>query len=375
MIRSFDWRDVKLVKTLSEQGVCLDAATGLTHGAHPLQSALFAYLMPAASAPTVIWRAPNSHPKNHGPSAAFGQLRHRPGQELARVLFVAPPRVPETAEAWLRVVEQLAVEAGERGAHNLIAEVNEDSAEFEALRTAGFAIYARQSLWKLMAGGHTQPGASTKTVALRPGKSSDAIGVSTLYGNIVPRLVQQVEPPPVRIKRGYVLEQGSEVIAFLDVRQGPVGIWLEPYLHPEAYDLSEAVLHTCLDLLTNGNDKPVYVCVRRYQHWLQEIVARAGFQWMGSQAVMVKRLAARITEPLLKPLTVAEGQVPTPIVNIHNCQHSAEQVAAPLSSSLLEYWLTQHAKTNYRRSPCVDGRDSGQHWGSPQRRQPHRRPA
>ena len=375
MIRSFDWRDVKLVQTLGERGVCLDAATCLTHGTRPLQSALFAYLMPTASAPTVIWRAPNSRPKNNGRVGAFGQLRHRPGQELARVLFVAPPCVPETAEAWLRVVEQLAVEAGERGAHNLIAEVNEDSAEFEALRTAGFAIYARQSLWKLAVGGHAQPAASGKAAALRPGKSSDAIGVSTLYSNIVPRLVQQVEPPPKRIKRGYVLEQGSEVIAFLDVRQGPLGIWIEPYLHPEAYDLSEAVLHTCLGLLTSGNEKPVYVCVRRYQDWLQEIVSRAGFRWMGSQAVMVKRLAARITEPLLKPLTVAEGQVPTPIVNIHNHQHSAQHITAPISGSLLEYWLTQHAKTNYRRPPCDDGRDSSQYWGSPQRRQPHRRPA
>ena len=51
MIRSFDWRDVGLVKTLADRGVCLDSETGLTEGNHPLQHALVSYLMPMAGAP------------------------------------------------------------------------------------------------------------------------------------------------------------------------------------------------------------------------------------------------------------------------------------------------------------------------------------
>ena len=71
MIRAFDWRDVGLVKTLADRGVCLDSETGLTQGNHPLQHALVSYLMPMAGAPTFIWRADGNH------SAIFGQLRHR----------------------------------------------------------------------------------------------------------------------------------------------------------------------------------------------------------------------------------------------------------------------------------------------------------
>lgn len=309
MIRSFGWRDVGLVKTLGEQGVCLDAETGLLRGSHSLQNALFAYLLPGAGSPTIVWRA-NS---NDGGQAAFGQLGHRIGEEQARVLFMAPP-CDDAPDAWPSLLEKLAVEAGERGALNLLAEVNEEGCEFEALRTAGFAVYARQSLWSLPEGKLLQT--SAHAVPLRPTTELDLIGVSTLCSNIIPRLVQQVEPITHRVARGYVLEHRGEIIAFLDVRRGPLGVWVEPYLHPEAYKLSEAVLHTGLRLISAGNEKSIYLCIHRYQDWLQEIVARAGFEALGSQAVMVKRLTARVKEPFRKALPVMETPVATPITQV-----------------------------------------------------------
>ncbi|MCC6188890.1 MAG: hypothetical protein IT318_07635 [Anaerolineales bacterium] len=342
MIRSFDWRDVGLVKTLADQGVCLDSETGLTQGNHPLQHALLAYLMPMAGAPTLIWRADGNH------HAVFGQLRHRPGEEHARVLYIAP--VAENAvDGWQRVIERLAVEAGERRAQNLIAEVNEKSPEFESLRQAGFAIYARQTLWQLPAGPPPEA-LGAPGVPLRPATRADAIGVSTLYCNVVPRLVQQVEPGPQHIDRGYVLQDSGELMAYLDVRRGPQGIWVEPFLHPEADDLSEAVLQACLRLLPGRKEKPLYVCVRRYQNWLQEVVKRVGFAPLGTQAVMVKRLAVRLAEPVLKPLPVVEGQVPTPITSVRCRSTASQRRAAPPSHhgpARRSGWPT-HAKANHR---------------------------
>jgi hypothetical protein len=298
MIRPFDWRDVSLVRQLSEQGVCLDSIARLTRDNQPLQNALFAYLMPGTGAPTLIWR-------DNG-QAAIGQLRHRAGEEVARALFISPVW-SEDHHGWLPLVERLAVEAGGRGGHNLIAEVDETSGEFEALRQAGFAIYARQSVWRLTG----DVAVSMPSLTMRPAASADGIAITTLYSNIVPRLVQQVEPAP-KPSHGYVFERDGEIIAFLDVKRGPLGIWVEPYLHPEAYDLSEAMLYSALHSLASANraGRPVYVCVRRYQDWLQEILQLANFESLGSQAVMVKRLVARVTEPLLKPLPAIEGQAP-----------------------------------------------------------------
>ncbi len=300
MIRPFDWRDVSLVRQLSEQGVCLDSIARLTREGQPLTNAILAYLMPGAGAPTLIWKD-NGH-------AGFGQLRHRPGEEIARALYIAPAWSAATPNpAWLPLVDRLAVEAGERGGHHLIAEVDELSGEFEALRLAGFAVYARQTIWRLLG----EVAVSVPELSVRPAAAMDAIAVSTLYTNLVPRLVQQVEPPP-KPGRGYVFERGGEVIAFLDVQRGPLGIWVEPYLHPEAFEHSDAMLHSALHLLASNNrvDRPLYVCVRRYQDWLQDILQSANFECVGSQAVMVKRLVARVTEPVLKPLTAMEGQAP-----------------------------------------------------------------
>ena len=200
MIRFFDWRDVGLVKTLADSGVCLDSETGLTQGNHPLQHALLSYLMPMAGAPTLIWRADGDH------TAVFGQLSHRQGESHARVLYMAPVAEANT-DGWQQLIERLALEAGERRAQNLIAEVDEKSPESEALRQAGFAIYARQTLWKLAS--REAATKASQQVDVRPAVRADTSGVNTLYSNVVPRLVQQVEPGPQHIERGYVLEEGA----------------------------------------------------------------------------------------------------------------------------------------------------------------------
>ena len=387
MIRAFDWRDVSLLKTLADQGVCLDSETGLTQGSHPLQQALLAYLMPMAGPPTYIWRGNGGNGRNGARgssrgasagriaasrgedasngdgagrhdgslraaagsaasgSAVFGQLRHRAGEEHARLLYMAPT-TDLASNGWHAVLERLAVEAGERGALNLLAEVSEKSSVFDTLREAGFAIYARQSLWRLDPG--VRPGALAASAALRAATRSDVISVHTLYSNVVPRLVQQFEPGPQHIERGYVLESGGELLAYLDIRRGPQGIWVEPVLHPEAYDQSEAVMQACLQVVSGRKEKPLYVCVRRYQHWLEEVVDRVGFAAHGSQAVMVKRLALRLSEPVLKPISVVEGQVATPITSAQFSGYEEDRAHGGQSNGKSAYRWQKHAKTNHR---------------------------
>jgi hypothetical protein len=311
-----------------------------------------------AGPPTFIWRG-NGRGNGrdghvpHGDSgrgaagrlAVFGQLRHRAGEGHARLLYMAPTP-PTHAAGWQTVIERLAVEAGERRAQNLLAEVDEKGPVYESLREAGFAIYARQSLWRLAPG--AQVSGSVTPATLRGATRADIIGVHTLYSNVVPRLVQQVEPGPQNIERGYVLQDGGEMLAYLDVRRGPQGIWVEPVLHPEAYDLSEAVMQACLQVLSGRKEKPLYVCVRRYQYWLEEVVAGAGFEAIGSQAVMVKRLALRLTEPVLKPLSVVEGQVATPITSAQFSRYDDRPGRGRPSNGKTLYRWHKHAKKNHR---------------------------
>jgi hypothetical protein len=108
------------------------------------------------------------------------------------------------------------------------------------------------------------------------------------------------------------------------------------------------VLQACLRQLPGRKEKPLYVCVRRYQNWLQEVVARVGFEPLGSQAVMVKRLAVRLNEPLIKSLPVVDGQVPTAIPSAQFRRRDDEPRSANWSQPHPHYRWPNHAKTNYR---------------------------
>jgi hypothetical protein len=59
--------------------------------------------------------------------------------------------------AWLPLLDQAVIEAGQRGIHSLVAEVNEVSDELPVLRRAGFVVYTRQDVWVLHPGQVVKP--------------------------------------------------------------------------------------------------------------------------------------------------------------------------------------------------------------------------
>lgn len=297
MIRPFDWRDFGLVRRLSEKGVSFDSEAALTRGAHTLQSAVFSFLTPGVGLPTYILRDEDN--------SAFGQIRYRNGEENAHLTYLAP--CYEDTQAWEPLLEHLCVEAASRGAHNLVAEVDENSAEFEALRKFGFAIYARQHIWRRET--PHPPITAIVQPRLRPQTSADSIGINALYVNIVPRLIYQVEPPPTRFGHGFVLEEAGELLAFFDVSRGPLGIWIQPYLHPSISNHANVLIADLLCQFTDSEPVPMYICVRSHQDWLRTPLADLEFSPWAYQAVMVKRLAVRIAEPEFKPLPVIHGVI------------------------------------------------------------------
>jgi hypothetical protein len=63
---------------------------------------------------------------------------------------------------------------------------------------------------------------------------------------------------------------------------------------------------------------------------------------------MVKRLAVRLTEPLIKPLPVVEGQVPTPITSAQFRNRDDKGRSAAWPNGQTHYRWQKHAKTNHR---------------------------
>jgi hypothetical protein len=179
------------------------------------------------------------------------------------------------------------------------------------MRRSGFGIYAIQRIWKL----ESENEGKTELSTWRRCNSQDVVRVRSLYNDLVPGLVQQVEPLPRENLKGLVNYQGGEIRAYVEVRYGPTGIWVQPFVHPDAHDF-EVTLAELLNALPNKRGRKVYVCVRSYQYWLEEMIEATGAVPGSSQAVMVRHLglARRASQPVTLP--AINGTRAEPITHI-----------------------------------------------------------
>lgn len=303
MIRPIDWRDLTLLYRLRNEGLCLDSHLAYTSSRHPLQNALLDVLTPGRRTSTLVAR-----PEQAGECPAVGQIRRRANRPYARLTFIGPTEVL-TQPHCIELLDAINQSAGEGGAQHLIAEVDETNTAFESLRRAGYATYARQRIWSLI--GSPLGDATPLDAAWRMEVRSDGPPIQSLYHNLVPALVQQVEPPPATNNHGFVHWDEGELLGYLDVDRGSRGVWVQPYFHPAAERIDD-LLAGFLVQHSYPPSKPIYVCVRSYQGGLSPSLEHLGFEPFTDQAVMVKRLTAAVRHPARSPLPALEGTQPEP---------------------------------------------------------------
>lgn len=302
MIRELDWRDLALLARVRDRGLCPDAQLAYTRGANALQQVLLNPFIPGKTAVTLVAR--------DGEVDAIGQITLRSDRANARLTFIGPLDVLD-CDGGLELVESLAYAAGDHGAHNLVADIDERSPAFEQLRQAGFAIYARQRIWALHK--ELDQAQQDQAASWRVEREHDRESAQSLYLDIVPGLVRQVEKPPLRPGHNLVHAREGELLGYLDIERGARGTWVQPFFHPAAGDFSELLtsfLHQA------PADRPVYVCVRSYQSWMGGPLERLGFEPAADQAVMVKRLAIAVRRAATNSLPAVEGTYPEPTAPI-----------------------------------------------------------
>ncbi|MEW5868068.1 MAG: hypothetical protein AB1894_02245 [Chloroflexota bacterium] len=290
-VRTFDWRDLAALLRYRQSGVFLDSALVLTRGALLVPGALLSYLAPAMGVVTCV-----ANESDSGSETLIGQYIHPSGSQFAHLTFLAPEQGLESL-AVTRLLEYLSQSAGERGALRLLADVDEHSQAFEALRQTSFAIFARQRIWQLS----PQPGAVIHNNPWRVANGQDALAIRLLYNNLVPGLVQQVEPFESQHPRGLMYYQDGELQAYVDLRYGRCGIWAQPFFHPEVEDVP-ARLADLYQIIPDRFARPLYFCVRSYQAWLEPAIEELGAEAGPRQAVMVRTLT--VQHKALRPLTL-----------------------------------------------------------------------
>ena len=272
-VRSFDFLDVPFLPRYRRDVLPLDSARLVTRG-NPLgAAALFAYLDPRRHIYTAV--------VSENGNALMGQIVLQEDETSARITFLSPKENIEVLSPPL--LDHLVAQAGEWGSFHLLAEVDEDSPAFRSLRQAGFAMYASQRIWK-----PTITSAGNSNDAWRQMEESDWPAVQGLRNQIVPALLQPLENLPKQA-RGLVCTPDGSLQAYVAVSSGPLGIWLQPFVTPDSGCGPER-LGGLIQMVSESNPRPVYVCVRSYQAWLETVLEEIGAQAGPPQAVMAKRL-------------------------------------------------------------------------------------
>ncbi|HKG55320.1 MAG TPA: hypothetical protein VKB04_13745, partial [Anaerolineales bacterium] len=221
-IRQLAIFDLPYVYSFRDQAIALDTARRLTRG-NPLGAVgLFAYVNPVRHIYSAI--------VNGDEESVLGGIIHSSNDTFAKLLYIAPssqlnhPALPE-------LIENLSAQAGVWGAFHVLAEVDETSDAFVALRKAGFSVYAWQRMWDVS----NVTGADKSFEWLRV-RSVHLPSVQSLYHQIVPPLLQPIEPQP-KIGLGWMCNEGMK--CYVSATQGAYGIALAPLIHPEASQVGE----------------------------------------------------------------------------------------------------------------------------------------
>jgi hypothetical protein len=296
-IRSFEWQDLFLLNSYRNRGLFLDSTRVLIHGPALVPLGVFVPFLGLASR---IYTYRCDGPDDTD-SPLIGQVTHVKGASYARLSFLAPENAMEIQSVSV-FSDHIAAQMGAQGAFHILAEIDENSPVYPLLRRAGFAIYARQRIWRLDGAAFDE----TEAVNWKPCRVEDTIGVRSLYCNVVPGLVQQVEPLPKKRLSGFVHYQKSDICAYVELKYGRYGIWVQPYVHPDAQSIDQQMVQL-LSHLHRRFKKTLYICVRSYQSWLESAVEAFGAVPGPRQTVMVRHLTLNQRVKQTYPLPAING--------------------------------------------------------------------
>jgi len=240
-------------------------------------------------------------------------MRYRLGERSARLSYLLPAgRLVDHAPDSL--LEGLAFQAGEWGAFHLLAEIEEHAPAFETLRRTGFAVVTWQRVWQIDTALETNPTVSSFWQGASP---LDDISIRNLYQSLVPPLVQSAEALSTAHLQGMIYYQGDEIFGYVDIAQGPRGVYLLPLIHPTVDNVMD-LLRDLIRRLSPRQGRPIYLAVRSYQSWLEGTLEELGAQPGQRQALLVKHLAAVQRVLATNRRVVIEGAKAEPTAPITN---------------------------------------------------------
>lgn len=326
-MRTFTITDLGLLNAYKKKALFLHNQFVLTQGSAALRRA--AWLSPFAgfngTFTYVCFGA-------HDGQALIGQVMHKAQAPIAHCTFLAP-RSALDSPMLAELLEQLLVRVGARGAQALLADIEESGQAFSALRQSGFSSYARQRVWQISRAARRE----TTPSSWRPVFDRDELAVHLLRNSLMPGQVQQIEGDNFGKLEGYVYYLRDELQAYVEVKRGPRGVWLQPFFHLDAEPVDQ-MLADLVAKLHPRPSRPLYVSLRSYQDWLEAPLQDLGARPGPYQAAMARRTVV--------PLKVEDARrVPVP--------NRRTEPTTPIHALILNRrvepeWTTYDQTPNYR---------------------------
>jgi hypothetical protein len=281
------WRDLITLYRYRHRTKSFDSALTLTRGNPVGFFAFLANFNPKNDIFTGVARKAKNEPP------IIGQMRCNQGRRVANLTFLVPNDVQDSL-ALLSLLDGLVVQAGERGAYCVLAEVDEGDPLFESLRKAGFAVYGWQRIYNMPFKGRVNYDLPSLWELVTPVAEP---GIRHLYQSLVPPLMQVANPLPEDRLFGLYHQQDGEMLAYVESIYGPEGIYLRPLIHPDLGNVPQ-LLENLEEHLSPLLGRKVYLAVRSHQAWLENALGDVEVLSATRQALMVKHLALTQRVPL-----------------------------------------------------------------------------
>jgi len=329
MSRWLSLDDLIAIRQLQTRGMQLDLERAALWPHTPLQAALMPRVpFSMIGAETIVLYA---NAARSARAVGFVQARARRGRPEADIVFIAPALEAsgDAVSIWYRLLAECAQEIGARGGQRLFAQVSSGNGVEEVFRQAGFSVYAREDVYRLI---DWSPDLA-KGNALRHQRARDGWTLLRLYAQFTPRPVQIAEgmlsPEGQGGKMGewwdqsggsgYILEAESELVGAVRVRRGSAAYWLRFWLHPQAQEQSEKLVRGALSLLWAAPHRPIYCSVRDYESGLRNELEAEGFQYLLTRSLLVKHTTVRAKESVLKLIPSLEKR-PEPAASVSHTE-------------------------------------------------------
>lgn len=219
-----------------------------------------------------------------GARVRYSQVSHQPGGRSAHFDFITPGDFNGNDDL-PALIDFLCYQAGEMGALNVLADIEESHPLFERFRTSGFSVFSWETIFRVTEKFMHE---SAESCWFKP-TTVEETSLRSLYHTLVPPLVQNAEPFTNGGTPRLVYRVNGELQAYVESLSGPAGIYLVPVIHPSVENIQTLLV----DLVNQfqGLGRPVYLQVRSYQAWLAEPLQALGVEATPRYALLVKHLA------------------------------------------------------------------------------------